>query len=267
MKFSIVTISFNQAEFLEQAILSVLDQDYPDVEYIVVDPGSTDGSRDIIERYRDRIDKIIYETDLGPADGLNKGFTQATGDIYGFLNSDDVFMPGAFSAAAKVFEHFPCVDVVSGGALVVDEHGNVARRLFSDRFHIYMAAYGACILIQPSTFFKGSKFSSVGGFNVDNKSNWDAELFIDMALKGAVFKVVNSIFSQYRVHPESITGSARLHDAHSEYRERIFKRLLGRQKTFPDKVMGFLLVHLRKILNPRDTFERIMYGPVFGASK
>ena len=84
MKFSIVTISYNQAQFLEQAIRSVIEQDYPDVEYIVVDPGSTDGSREIIERYRDRIDRIIFEPDKGPADGLNKGFAQATGDVFGF---------------------------------------------------------------------------------------------------------------------------------------------------------------------------------------
>jgi glycosyltransferase involved in cell wall biosynthesis len=86
-KVSIVTISYNQCAFLERAIQSVLAQNYPEVEYIVVDPGSTDGSRDIIERYRSRISKLILEPDKGPVDGLNKGFSVATGEIYGYLNA------------------------------------------------------------------------------------------------------------------------------------------------------------------------------------
>jgi len=94
MKFSIVTISYNQAQFLEKAILSVLNQEGVGLEYIVVDPGSTDGSREIIERYRDRFGHVVFEKDHGPADGLNKGFQYATGDVYGYLNSDDVLLPG-----------------------------------------------------------------------------------------------------------------------------------------------------------------------------
>lgn len=123
MKISIVTISFNQTCFLEEAICSVLEQGYPNVEYIVVDPGSTDGSREIIERYSDRIDKVIFEPDEGPADGLNKGFAHASGDVFGFLNSDDVLEPGALSGAARYFEARPEVDVVSGHSWIIDEEG------------------------------------------------------------------------------------------------------------------------------------------------
>jgi glycosyltransferase involved in cell wall biosynthesis len=143
MKFSIVTISFNQARFLEQSIRSILDQDYPHVEYIVVDPGSTDGSRQIIERYRDRIAKIIFEPDNGPADGLNKGFAKATGDIYGFLNSDDYFLPGALTTVASVFTASPDIDVLSGHALVVDARGCEINRFFSRRFSLTRFIYGA----------------------------------------------------------------------------------------------------------------------------
>ena len=94
-RVSIVTISYNQAQFLERTILSVLDQDYPEIEYIVVDPGSTDGSREIIERYGSRISKVILRPDRGAADGLNSGFAEASGQILGFLNSDDTLLPGA----------------------------------------------------------------------------------------------------------------------------------------------------------------------------
>ncbi|MCB1155752.1 glycosyltransferase, partial [bacterium] len=88
MKVSVVTLSFNQADYLERAIRSVVEQDHDDIEYIVVDPGSTDGSRDIIERYRDRIATVITDPDKGPPDGLNKGFAAATGDIYAYMNAD-----------------------------------------------------------------------------------------------------------------------------------------------------------------------------------
>ena len=103
-RVSIVTISFNQAEFLERTIESVLAQDYPEIEYIVVDPGSTDGSREIIDRYRSRISKVILRPDRGAADGLNHGFAEATGEIFGFLNSDDLLLPGAASKAAGFFD-------------------------------------------------------------------------------------------------------------------------------------------------------------------
>lgn len=102
MKFSIVTISFNQREFLERTINSVIGQDGVEIEYIIVDPGSTDGSRDIIERYRPYFAHVILEKDAGPADGLNKGFAVATGEIYGYLNSDDMFEPGALATVAAL---------------------------------------------------------------------------------------------------------------------------------------------------------------------
>ena len=107
VKVSIVTISFNQADFLEEAILSVLGQDYPDIEYIIVDAGSTDGSLEIIERYRERLAAVIVGPDAGPADGLNKGFRLATGSICGYINADDAYLPGAISSAVKAFERHP----------------------------------------------------------------------------------------------------------------------------------------------------------------
>ena len=107
MKFSIVTISLNQARFVEHAIRSVIDQDYSEIEYIVVDPGSTDGSWEIIERYHAEIDKIILEPDDGPGQGLNRGFAQSTGEICGCINADDFYEPGAFGHAAYLFQKNP----------------------------------------------------------------------------------------------------------------------------------------------------------------
>jgi len=111
-RVSIVTISFNQAQYLERAIRSVLEQDYPEIEYIVVDPGSTDGSRDVIEHYRSRISKVIFEPDTGPANGLNKGFAAASGEIFGCMNADDAYLPGAVTKAVAAFRAAPGADIV-----------------------------------------------------------------------------------------------------------------------------------------------------------
>src|SRR5438309_8212474 len=104
MKVSIATICLNQREFVSQAIESVLSQDHPNIEYIVVDAGSTDGSRSIIERYSDQIAHVVFEPDFGPADGLNKALRLATGDIWACVNADDVLLPLAASSACACFE-------------------------------------------------------------------------------------------------------------------------------------------------------------------
>lgn len=267
LKFSIVTISFNQAVFLEHAIRSVIEQDYPHVEYIVVDPGSTDGSREIIERYRNRIDHIVFEPDSGPADGLNKGFSHATGDIYGFLNSDDLLEPGALSRVEHTLRKYPDVDVVSGHGWVVDEDGCELRRIYSDRFTRLMAAYGACILVQPSTFFRSSVFNGVNGFNCQNRSNWDAELFVDISLTGARFARIPAMLSRYRIHMDSITGSAKLSDLHILHRAKMLEKIMRRKPSRADGILRFVARYFRKVTNPRDTWERLRRGPLFGTAR
>src|SRR5712664_4686447 len=157
-KVSIVTISFNQGKFLERAIRSVVEQDYPDIEYIVVDPGSTDGSRDIIERYRPRIAKAILEPDNGPADGLNKGFAAATGEILAYINADDAYLPGAIAKAVAAFEARPHADVIYGHSYIIDGEGNVVRRSRSVPFDLRLYAYGGVTVMQQSTFFRSNAF-------------------------------------------------------------------------------------------------------------
>lgn len=263
MRVSIVTISFNQAQFLERALLSVIEQDHDDVEYIVVDPGSNDGSRDIIERYRDKIATIIYESDKGPADGLNKGFAEAHGEIFGFLNSDDILEPGILSRVVQYFRTHPDVDVISGHSWVIDAEGDVKRRFFSDRYSLRMAAYGASILSQASTFFRADVFLRAGGFNIENRSNWDGELFIDMALSGARFNLVPESWSRFRVHREGITGSGKLDVLHKLYRERMFRKIMGREPNSLDRLLALGARLARKVLNPSDTIERLRHGPIY----
>ena len=232
------------------------------MEYIVVDPGSTDGSRDIIERYRNRIARILYEPDRGPADGLNKGFAGAHGDFFGFLNSDDVLEPHALSRVVQYFEEHPDADVVSGHSWIIDAKGNIKRRFLSDRYSLKLAAYGACILSQASTFFRADVFRHAGGFNIQNRSNWDGELFVDMALAGARFSLVPEYWSRFRVHRDSITGSGKLRTMRQIHSQRTFKKIKGRDRAPLDRWIEFGALYMRKVLNPHDTLERMLHGPI-----
>jgi len=265
MKFSIVTISYNQAQFLEQAIRSVIEQDYPDVEYIVVDPGSTDGSREIIERYRDRIDKIIFETDKGPADGLNKGFAQATGNIFGFLNSDDYLLPGALATVASEFSRKPWKDVLSGHALIVDAEGHEINRFYSRRFSLTRYLYGAATLAQQSTFFRNTAFNKAGQFNIDNKIAWDGELWVDLAISGAEFGQIPKFLSAFRIYGDSITGSGRYTDALERHKEKIFLKAKGRNWHAFDNLIHLFYKAIEYGTDPRLAMTRILRGPVVPA--
>src|SRR5437867_5556810 len=122
---SIVTPSFNQAAFLEQTILSVLNQDYPKIEYIVMDGGSSDGSVDIIRRYEERLASWTSQRDNGQTDAIRRGFDRATGTIFAWLNSDDLLAPSAVRIAVDAFRRFPDAGVVYGDRLHIDAKGNV----------------------------------------------------------------------------------------------------------------------------------------------
>jgi glycosyltransferase involved in cell wall biosynthesis len=263
MKISIVTISFNQNEYVEAAIRSVIGQKYKNIEYIIVDPGSIDGSREIIESYKEHISWIIFDPDAGPADGLNKGFSGATGDIYGFLNSDDVLEPGALEEVASFFIKNPTVDVVSGASWIINSNGRKLRKFFSDRYSLWMAARGASIVSQSSTFFRASAFNKTAGFNKGNRIAWDGELFADMALNGAKFHCVRNIWSQFRIHEEGITGSGKFEVANNEYAQMLFRKIECRQRMAWDGASIFFAKQLRKLLNPRDALERIFHGPIY----
>ena len=264
LKVSIVTISFDQARFLERAIQSVLTQDYSNLEYIIVDPGSTDGSRELIRQYETQIARAILEPDKGPADGLNKGFAAATGEIFGFLNSDDILYPGAVSGAVKFLLDHPEVDVVSGHAKVIGPDDRILRLTYSDRMSARRYVYGGAVLIQPSTFFRRSAFERTSGFNPANRVYWDGELFLDMARAGCKFDLSDRIWSGYRLHEESITASKRLQQTGREVLDGLFYREIGRLRSSWDAKLEFLFRAWKHFSNPRDTVERILRGPVFG---
>ena len=257
MRVSVVTVSFNQARFLERAIRSVLGQDHGDLEYIVVDPGSTDGSREVIERWRGRLAKVLLEPDRGAPDGLNKGFAAATGEIFAYLNADDALLPGALRAAVAAFERHPEADVVVGHGYVVDAEGAVIRRFRSAPFSLWRFAHGAAVVMQQSTFFRASAFRATGGFNAGNRTSWDAELLLDMALAGARVRIVEGYWSLFTLHPDSISGSRRRADESLANHRRYFRKIRGRERRPSDRAFFALARIWRWLLDPRGLGERL----------
>jgi glycosyltransferase involved in cell wall biosynthesis len=264
MRVSIVTLSFNQAAWLERAMRSVLDQDYPDVEYIVVDPGSTDGSRDIIARYRDHIATYIDTPDDGPPDGLNKGFAAATGDVFAYLNADDALLPGAVREAVAAFEAGPGTDVIVGHGFIVDGDGKVIRRFRSARFSPWRFVHGAAVVMQQSTFFRAAAFRATAGFNTANRTSWDAELMLDMALNGVRIRVVDADWSLFALHAQSISGSQRLADESARNHARYFRRVMGRDRRPSDRLWFPVARLVRWTLDPVGLARKMsdrLFGP------
>jgi glycosyltransferase involved in cell wall biosynthesis len=264
-RVSIVTISFNQEKFLERTIRSVLAQDYPEIEYIVVDPGSTDGSRDIIERYRPRISKVILEPDEGPANGLNKGFAAAGGDIFGYINADDAYLPGAITKAVAAFEARPRADVIYAHSYIVDGSGQVVRRSRSVPFDLRLYAYGGVVVMQQSTFFRRQAFEDVGGFNESNRTSWDGELLVDFARCGTRFALVDDYWSLFAIYVGSITASVKTNQQYLNDHARIFRTITGLEYHKANKARFYLARIEKWFRNPLvptcRIIDRLFAGP------
>ncbi len=222
LKLSIVTLSFNQGAYLEQSINSVLSQSYTNWELIILDPGSSDASREIAQRYANldpRI-RLIFEKDDGPSDGLNKGLRISTGDIIGCLNSDDYYRPQIFDEVIKAFEKYTDFDCIYSHGFIL-KSGKLKFQS-SDIFSNARYFSNRGLVLQQSTFFRSKSLESLQvNFNVQNRSSWDGEFIVELYSKGAKFKRVFGNWGVFRIYPTSITGSKRFMDQISKDHLRI----------------------------------------------
>jgi GT2 family glycosyltransferase len=224
-KISIVMPSFNQAPYLEAAIRSVLDQNYPFLQFIIVDGGSTDGSLDIVSRYREQFSAVIVESDEGQSDALNKGFALATGEIMNWLCSDDLLEPGSLECVASAFLRHRA-DLIAGGCIRIgatrDEetyrHHNSLRLGVTmpldalDILKFIRSWESANYFFQPEVFFS-RRIWDLSGAMIKNHLFYamDYDLWLRMALAGATFRHLPVMIGCSRVHPTQKTQSNRVY--------------------------------------------------------
>ena len=194
---SIVTPSYNMANYLPEAIESVLGQDYPHIEYIVVDGGSTDGTPTVLERYRDRL-AYTSAADTGPSHAIFQGFRRAKGDILAWLSADDTLLPGAVRTVVEFFTSRPEVDIVYGEGWWIDEKGAIISRYPSLAFDV-KTLESDCFICQPAAFVRASAYRR---YELDPQVNcsFDYDLWIRMAKAGLRFVLIPEYLANSRVH-------------------------------------------------------------------
>jgi glycosyltransferase involved in cell wall biosynthesis len=203
LKLTIVTPSFNQGRFLEETILSVLNQGYEPLEYIVIDGGSTDESASIIRRYEDKLAYWVSEKDRGQVHAINKGLEKATGDVFAFINSDDVYLPGAFNAALSHFEDNPESKWVCGDTIMFGEGHDtrlIRANVPASAAHCLSWAYRAP---QPGHFWKTELVKS--GFAERWNYDFDHDMYVRLLLEGYKCEYVPLPIAGYRLHSVSKT--------------------------------------------------------------
>jgi glycosyltransferase involved in cell wall biosynthesis len=207
-RISIVTPSFNQGPFLERTIRSVLDENYPDLEYIIIDGGSTDESVDIIRRYERHLAHWVSEPDAGQSNAINKGLRHATGTILAWVNSDDCYLPGVFQTIAETARTHPDAGVYVGASEVVDTAGVLIRHQKPPAAisleTMYQWMRGADFM-QPSCFFRDTAWRSVAPLDETIHIAFDVDLWMRMAKAGQAFVTIDRALSQALVHPEAKT--------------------------------------------------------------
>ena len=224
-KISVITPSYNQAQYIEATINSVLRQSYPTLEYLVVDGGSTDGALDILRRYEGHLD-WLSEPDEGQAQAINKGFKRSTGEIITWLNSDDLQLPGALHRVAKFFEQHPDVTVVYGDYHLINSRGKVVLQKQEILFDYNILLYGLDYISQPTTFFRRCIFDQVGYLDENLHFGLDWEYWLRIASRGGQFVHIPYYLAATRWHTEAKTLVAppQMYAEHQAIRERYWQK-------------------------------------------
>lgn len=243
---SLVTPSFQQAGFIERTLLSVLSQDYPHLEYVVQDGGSTDGAVDILKRYADRLTSWHSQPDSGQSEAINRGFSQTTGDIMGWLNSDDILLPGALAFVADFFNKHPEIDVVYGHRILMDEHDQQIGRWIMPAHDNNVLSW-ADYIPQETLFWRRTIWEKAGS-HIDESFRFamDWDLLIRFREAGARFARLPRFLGGFRIHAHQKTSAAISQIGYQEM-ERIRLRVLGYKPSCFDikkAVVGYLMRHV-----------------------
>jgi glycosyltransferase involved in cell wall biosynthesis len=221
-RISIVTPCLNDARYLEEALCSIHSQNYPALEHIVIDGGSTDGSVEVIKRYENRLAYWVSETDAGHADALYKGLQRATGEIVTWVCSNDLLLPGALDYVGRFFQDNPNVQWAVGNGLTIDEESRVIERVwalpFTLRSILYWELWGTC---QPAVFTRRSAMDRVGGIDRTLNVCVDTDLFIRLARLETPARIPHFL-AALRIHKnsQSLTLAGRVRETDDRIKMR-----------------------------------------------
>lgn len=257
LKISVVTVCYNMAQYIEMTIKSVLSQDYPNLEYIIIDGGSTDGTQQIIEKYKDKLAYYVSEPDNGMYDAINKGFSKATGDIIAWINADDIYMPWTLWTVNEVFSCYPETKWIGGKYAFINENGSFAQIFPKTSIRNQKdIARGWCRdgilgpLQQESMFWRKELYIQSGGLNTSYKYAGDFELWTRFSEYSSLTKI-DIPLAAFRRRSSSLSKAGR--DKYESEIERtisnkpkypnIFWRILHRKGIF---VQLLRILHYRK---------------------
>ena len=251
---SVVTPSLNQASFLEKNIVSVLNQNYPNFEQIVIDGGSSDETIDILKKYNHL--KWVSENDRGQAHAINKGFKLTKGEIIGWLNSDDVYQPGAFKKAAETFDRFQDVDFIFSHCLRIDKDDNILSMAAGKDPLIWDVLRNNNYIPQPTVFFRKCVFRKTGYLDEGYFLAMDIDYWRRIK-KNHKMMLVKDIFASFRLHSESKT-SLYLNNFKNESKASFFKN--GGKVFSPFYFETFIKPKLMKIFIYNPIFKRLFFN-------
>jgi glycosyltransferase involved in cell wall biosynthesis len=216
---SIVTPSYNQGRYIEETIQSVLSQDYSNLEYLVLDGGSSDDTLEILQRYEGRL-QWISERDRGQADAINKGFRLAKGEILGWLNSDDVYLPGTIQKIVQYFQTHRDIGMLYGEGYHVDAMGKVIERYYTEPFN-FQRLGEICFICQPTAFLRADVFEAIGPLEIDLRYCMDYDYWMRVAKR---FRIgyLDEYLAHSRLHVETKTLSQRV-EFHEEILQTVKK--------------------------------------------
>lgn len=255
-KITVVTPSYNQGQFLEETIQSVIGQQYPNLEYIIMDGGSTDNSVEIIKKYERHLAFWVSEKDEGQSAAINLAFARSTGDILGWLNSDDMYLPGTLAyVASKLDPGQP--EMIFGNCVHIDQEKGIAFGTNVRKYHEQMNLLLTDYIIQPSSFWTRKAMHQAGSLDQSLDFGFDWEWFLRAHKAGVKFVPEDKYLSVYRIHGAHKTGVggerrlnelASIHKRHAGVRyEKLFSRCCSRRSQIRSLKRGIGLMRLIRV--------------------